>query len=89
MVKDRQVQRLWRLLAKGKSLSSASAGSDMSERTGRKYRDLRKLPSEVTPERDRLLCQRGYRLRRLRRAALLDHLPQDILCRTLLNSTEL
>ena len=50
MVKDRQVQRLWRLLTRGKSLSAASAGSDMSERTGRKYRDLRKLPSEVTPE---------------------------------------
>jgi hypothetical protein len=50
MVKDRQVRRLWRLLADGKRLSRASAGSDMTEKSGRKYRELKKLPSEVAAE---------------------------------------
>ena len=50
MVKDRQVRRLWKLLAVGKGLSRAAAGSDMSERTGRKYRELKKLPSETAAE---------------------------------------
>jgi hypothetical protein len=50
MVKDRQVQRLWRLLSAGKSLSASAASANMTERTGRKYRELGKLPSEVAPE---------------------------------------
>ena len=50
MVKDRQVRRLWKLLADGKRFSRAALGADMSERTGRRYRKLKKLPSEVAAE---------------------------------------
>lgn len=50
MVKDRQVRRLWKLLREGKCLSVAAASSNMTERTGRKYRDGGKLPSEAAPE---------------------------------------
>lgn len=50
MVKDRQVQRLRRLLAEGKSLVVASVSSNMDRQTGRKYRDAGKLPSEVAAE---------------------------------------
>ena len=47
MVKDRQVWRLWKLLAGGKRLSRSAVGADMSERSARKYRKLKRLPSEV------------------------------------------
>lgn len=50
MVKDRQVRRLWKLLAEGKRLARAAAGADMSERSGRKYRDLKRVPSEAAAE---------------------------------------
>ena len=50
MVTDRQVRRLWKLLAEEKNVCCASAKADMSDRTGRKYRELRRLPSEVAPE---------------------------------------
>lgn len=50
MVKDRQVRRLWRLLAAGRRLSSAAARSDMTDKSGRKYRDLKRLPSELAAE---------------------------------------
>lgn len=50
MVKDRQVRRLWKLLVDGKRLSRAAAGADMSERSGRKYRELKRLPSELAAE---------------------------------------
>ena len=49
MVKDRQVRRLWGLLTRGRPMRVASASSGMCERTGRRYRDLGKLPSEVSP----------------------------------------
>ena len=55
MVTDRQVRRLWRLLSRGKSLCAASASANMTERTGRKYRDLGKLPSEEQQRALRLL----------------------------------
>jgi len=38
------------LLGTGKSLSSAAAKADMDEKTARKYRDLKKLPSEINVE---------------------------------------
>ena len=50
MVTDRQVRRLMELLGTGKSLSSAAAKADMDEKTARKYRDLKKLPSEINVE---------------------------------------
>jgi hypothetical protein len=50
MVKDRQVRRLWKLLAEGKRLGRAAGRADMSERSGRKYRDLKRLPSELAKE---------------------------------------
>src|SRR5262245_41257984 len=50
MVRDRQVRRLWKLLTDGKRVARAAAGADMSERSGRKYRNLKKLPSEVAVE---------------------------------------
>ena len=47
MVKDKQVRGLFELLQKGKRLASAAAKSDMDEKTARKYKRLRMLPSEV------------------------------------------
>ena len=50
MVTDQQVRRLWRLMASEKTMASAAAKAGMDEKTGRKYRDLGKLPSEVKAE---------------------------------------
>lgn len=50
MVTDRQVRRLWRLLSRGKNLWAAAASANMTARTGRKYRDAGRLPSEVAAE---------------------------------------
>src|SRR3989337_2904718 len=47
MVTDQQVRRLWRLMASEKTMAGAAAKAGMDEKTGRKYRDLGKLPSEV------------------------------------------
>ena len=52
MVTDRQVRRLLRLLADSKTLWAAAARADMDETTARKYRDLKKLPSEVAKPHD-------------------------------------
>lgn len=46
-VTDRQVRRLRALLNEGKSLKAAALRADMDEKTGRKYRDLGRLPSEL------------------------------------------
>src|SRR5579863_352408 len=46
-VTDRQVLRLRALLRQGKPLKAAALRSDMDEKTGRKYRDLGQLPSEL------------------------------------------
>ena len=51
MMQDRQVMRLWRALASGKSLAQSADKADMNEKTARKYRRLGRLPSEVAPER--------------------------------------
>ena len=50
MVTDQQVRRLWRLMASEKTMAGAAAKAGMDEKTGRKYRDLGKLPSEVKAE---------------------------------------
>lgn len=47
-VTDRQVRRLIGLLSGGETLSMAALKSGMDRKTGRKYRDLGRLPSEVT-----------------------------------------
>jgi hypothetical protein len=50
MVTDKQVRRLFKLLAQGKNLRVAAARTDMDEKTARRYRRLGKLPSEVKVE---------------------------------------
>jgi len=47
MVEDQQVKKLMDMLQKEKTLSLAAAKSGMDEKTARKYRRMRKLPSEV------------------------------------------
>ena len=47
MVTDQQVRRLMSLIKKGKKLAAAAAKSGMDEKTARKYRRMKKLPSEV------------------------------------------
>jgi len=47
MVSDKQVRRLLKLLAIGKTLRVAAARADMDEKTARKYSTLGKLPSEL------------------------------------------
>ena len=47
MVTDRQVRLLMKLLQEEKTLSVAAAKAGMDEKTARKYRALRKTPSEV------------------------------------------
>jgi hypothetical protein len=47
MVKDKQVRRLFEMLQTGKTLASSAAKVDMDEKTARKYKRLRMLPSEV------------------------------------------
>jgi len=50
MVEDQQVRRLMKLLQTEKTLSLAAAKAGMDEKTARKYRRMRKLPSEVKVE---------------------------------------
>lgn len=51
MVTDHQVRKLMKELRRGRTLQLASAKAGMDAKTGRKYRDLGKLPSECKPER--------------------------------------
>lgn len=51
MTKDQQVRLLMSLLNKGVPLSTAAAKAGMSEPTARKYRRLKKLPSELRSPR--------------------------------------
>jgi hypothetical protein len=53
MITDIQVKKLKKYLSQGKSLEIASRKTGMDEKTGRKYRDLVKLPSELKAERIR------------------------------------
>jgi len=47
MVTDNQVRRLFRMLQTEKTLAAAAAKSNMDEKTARRYKRLRMLPSEV------------------------------------------
>jgi hypothetical protein len=51
MTTDQQVRLLMSLLKEGKPLSTAAAKAGMSEPTARKYRNLKKLPSELRSPR--------------------------------------
>lgn len=53
MVTDIQVRKLKKYLSQGKTLEVAAARAGMDEKTGRKYRDNGKLPSEINAERVR------------------------------------
>ena len=50
MVSDHQARRLMKLLGEGKRMAVAAAGAGMCERTGRKYQQLGRLPSECRVE---------------------------------------
>jgi hypothetical protein len=50
MVTDQQARRLWKLMKSQETLANAAAKAGMDEKTARKYRDLRRLPSEVKAE---------------------------------------
>ena len=52
MVTDRQVRKLLKLLSCGMPLSRAALRTGMSEKTARRYRTLKKLPSELKVEHD-------------------------------------
>ena len=52
MITDCQVRKLMKLLNQEQTLSLAAVKSGMDEKTARKYRRLRKLPSEMNKERD-------------------------------------
>ena len=47
MVSDQQVRRLFKLSEQNETWSMAAAKAGMDVKTARKYRRLRKLPSEV------------------------------------------
>lgn len=53
MVTDIQVRKLKKYLSQGKTLGVAALQAGMDEKTGRKYRDLSKMPSEIKAERIR------------------------------------
>ena len=47
MVSDQQVRRLFKVIQQDKTLSKAAAKAGLDVKTARKYRRLRKLPSEL------------------------------------------
>ena len=50
MIKDGQVRELFRLLSMGRRLAFAARKTGMDEKTARKYRQAKQLPSQrVTP----------------------------------------
>jgi len=51
MIKDGQVRKLRRLLSSGADLASAARKSGMDEKTARKYRNSKGLPSEQVQQR--------------------------------------
>lgn len=52
MVTDGQVRKLWKLLAGGKTLAFSARKTGMDEKTARKYRDTKSLPSQRNSSRD-------------------------------------
>jgi len=51
MVTDRQVKRLFQLMQQEKTLTMAAAKAGLDEKTARKYRKAKKLPSELKAPR--------------------------------------
>lgn len=51
MIQDRQIKKLRRLLAAGKTLAESALRTGMTEKTARKYRNMEKLPSEAKQAR--------------------------------------
>jgi len=58
MITDTQLKKFKKYLRQGKSLKAASAMSGINEKTGRKYRNISKLPSDLRVE-----CCRYWRTR--------------------------
>jgi transposase InsO family protein len=52
MVRDEQVRILMKLINQEKTLATAAAKAGMSEKTARKFRDLKRLPSQCAAEHD-------------------------------------
>ena len=53
MITDNQVRKMKKLLSQGKTLEVAASRSGMDEKTARKYRDMKQLPSELMAGRVR------------------------------------
>ncbi len=53
MITDNQVRKSKKYLAQGKTLEVSAAGSGMDEKTARKYRDEKRIPSEIRASRVR------------------------------------
>jgi hypothetical protein len=51
MVTDRQYRRYMKLIQEEQTLATAAAKAGMDEKTARKYRDLKKLPSQTKRQR--------------------------------------
>src|SRR5207247_1029088 len=51
-VTDVHVRRLFRLLGQGQSLSGAARQAGVDRKTARRYRDMKRLPSESARDRD-------------------------------------
>src|SRR5689334_21847544 len=51
MVTDRQYRRLMKLIQEEQTLATAAAKAGMDEKTARKYRDLKTLPSQTKRQR--------------------------------------
>ena len=49
-VTDVHVRRLVRLLGQGQSLSSAARQAGIDRKTARRYRDMKRLPSQILPQ---------------------------------------
>jgi len=53
VVTDNQVRKMKKFLSQGKTLEVAASRSGMDEKTARKYRDMKQLPSEIKASRVR------------------------------------
>ena len=53
MITDNQVRQLKRFLSQGKTMEVAAARSGMDEKTGRRYRDMDKVPSDIKADKVR------------------------------------
>ncbi len=53
MITDNQVRKMKKFLSQGRTLEVAASCSGMDEKTARKYRDMKQLPSELKAGRVR------------------------------------